>query len=383
MDRKKPPRRWIWYFTLVSALIIVFKLCDNLGSVIHAVGAFIGILTPFVVGLMLAILLHRPSIWLEKHIARGKARWWKTVARPLSLGIVYLLLLGVLALLVSLVLPHLATSLTELVRTLPSYINAGIARLEAFTQSDSIPLPNIAETVNTLYHALADYILQLLSTENLLTALRSVLDATMSMVDVVIGIIVSIYILAGREHLVRATKSITGLFMPTHRVAFLGQYAHRSMTIFYNYFYGALLDALVVGVVASVGLSIFGIPYAVLLGLLLGLLNMIPYFGALIGGVAIVLIALLTNGIYAAIGVAIYVVVIQQVDANIIQPRVVGGSVGLRPIYVLLAITLFGGLFGFWGIFLGVPIMAIIQMLVKDAIDGKIGKRFSRNINTV
>jgi len=120
--------------------------------------------------------------------------------------------------------------------------------------------------------------------------------------------------------------------------------------------------------VVSIGLLIFRVPYAVLLGLLLGLLNMIPYFGAIIGGIGVVLVTLLAKNLYAAIGVAIFIVVVQQIDANIIQPRVVGGSVGLRPIYVLLAITLFGGLFGFWGIFLGVPLMAVVQMFVKDAI---------------
>jgi len=128
-----------------------------------------------------------------------------------------------------------------------------------------------------------------------------------------------------------------------------------------------LLDALCVGVVVSIGLALFRVPYGVLLGMTLGLMNMIPYFGAIIGSIGIALVTLLTTNIYTAIGVVIYVVVIQQIDANIIQPRVVGGSVGLRPIYVLLSITLFGGLFGFWGIFLAPPLMAIVQMFVRDA----------------
>ena len=119
--------------------------------------------------------------------------------------------------------------------------------------------------------------------------------------------------------------------------------------------------------VVSVGLLIFRVPYAILLGMGLGLLNMIPYFGAIAGSIVIALVTLLTNGFYTALGVTVYTIVVQQIDANIIQPRVVGDSVGLRPIYVLLSITLFGGLFGFWGIFLAPPLMAIIQMLVRDA----------------
>ena len=130
--------------------------------------------------------------------------------------------------------------------------------------------------------------------------------------------------------------------------------------------YGAILDALLVGAVVSIGLLIFRVPYAVLLGMILGVMNLVPYFGAITGSVIIALITLLTNGLPTAIGVVIYIVVAQQVDANIIQPRIVGDSVGLRPFYVLLSITFFGGLFGFWGVLLGPPLMAVLQMIVRD-----------------
>lgn len=103
--------------------------------------------------------------------------------------------------------------------------------------------------------------------------------------------------------------------------------------------------------------------------MMLGLMNMIPYFGAIIGGIICVLVALLSGNVYGAIFVAIYILAMQQIDSNIIQPRIVSNSVGIKAIYVLLAITVGGGFFGFWGIFLGVPVMAMIQMLVKDFID--------------
>ena len=136
---------------------------------------------------------------------------------------------------------------------------------------------------------------------------------------------------------------------------------------FSNYFYGTLLDALCVGVVISIGLALFRVPFAPLLGMLVGLMNIIPYFGAIIGGLGVAVITMLSTNIYTAIGVAIYLVVVQQLDGNIIQSRLVGHSVGLRPIYVLLSVTLFGGLFGFWGIVFAPPLMAIIQMFVRDA----------------
>ena len=374
MEKKKPSRQWLWYFSLLAALIVVFKLFDNLGKVVGAIGFILGILSPFVAGLLIAFLLHHPSLWIEKKLQKLKGRFWQSAARPISLVAVYLLLLGLLTLLMSLVLPHLTASLADLVRSLPGYFESAIAQLDGLIHSDLLQRFDLAASIEQLQNSLMETITRLLSTENVLTALRGVLNVTTSLVDVVIAIIVSIYMLSGREHLMRAARALCGLFFKKRRVETIACYGHRVAAIIYNYFYGALLDALVVGVVVSVGLAIFRVPYAVLLGLLLGLLNMIPYFGAIIGCIGIALVTLLTNGFAAALGVAIFIVVVQQVDANIIQPRVVGGSVGLRPIYVLLAITLFGGLFGFWGIFLGVPLMAIVQMFVKDAIVAKRSK---------
>ncbi len=380
MERKNPPQRWLWYFSLLAALIVVFKLFDNLGKVVNAIGFILNILTPFVAGLIIAFLLHRPSLWIENKIGALKGRFWQSAARPLSLVVVYLLMLGLVTLIISLVLPHLMSSLTDLVRSLPGYFESAITRLDGLIHSDFLQQYDLAATLDQLQKTLLDTVTRLLSTENVLTALRGVLNITTSIVDVVITIIVSIYMLSGREHLMRAARAFCGLFLKEGRVQAVTCYGHRIAAIIYNYFYGALLDALVVGMVVSVGLAIFRVPYAVLLGFMLGLLNMIPYFGALIGGISIALVTLLTGGFYAALGVTIFVIVVQQVDANIIQPRVVGGSVGLRPIYVLLAITLFGGLFGFWGIFLGVPLMAIVQMFLKDAIAAKRVKNAAKEI---
>ncbi len=380
MEQKKPSRRWLWYFSLLAALIVVFKLFDNLGKVVGAIGFVLNILSPFVAGLVIAFLLHHPSLWIEKKILKLKGRFWQVTARPISLVAVYLLLLGLVTLLLALVLPHLTSSLADLVRSLPGYFERAIAGLDGLIHSEFLQQYDLAATLDQLQKTLLDTVSRLVSTENVLTALRGVLNITTSLVDVVITIIVSVYILSGREHLMYAWRALCGLFFKKSRVETVSDYGHRIAAIVYNYFYGALLDALVVGVVVSVGLAIFRVPYAVLLGMMLGLLNMIPYFGALIGCFAIAIVTLLTGGFYAAIGVTIFVIVVQQVDANIIQPRVVGGSVGLRPIYVLLAITLFGGLFGFWGIFLGVPLMAVVQMFVKDAIAAKRVKNAAKEI---
>lgn len=374
---KKMPglTRWLWWFSLAAALILLYKLCSNLSNIGQLLGAVSGILAPFIGGFALAFFLHAPCRWLESRFVRLRGRFWQVTARPLSLVIVYLCLLGAFGLLVYLIIPTLVTSLTGLVKALPGYLESAKERLEDFTRPGGfLEGLKIQDRINEVYQALLTLVNKLLTTENIMSALRGVVNVTTSLVDVVLSVIISVYMLAGRERLVREARQVLGLFVKPRWLDNLFGYGRRIGDIFYKYFYGAFIDALVVGIIVSIGLLIFRIPYAVAMGMLLGLMNMIPYFGAIIGCVGIVLLTILSKNIYAAVGVAIFLVVVQQVDSNIIQPRIVGGSVGLRPIYVLLGVTVFGGLLGFWGIILGVPLMAVIQMLVKDKIDAKASK---------
>ena len=369
MNRKQALRKWLWYFSIPAAAILLYKLYDNFGEALGLVGKLFDILAPFVGGFILAFFLYGPSTRIENGLLRLKGKAWTKLARPLSLTMVYLLLLGILALIVYLVIPVLTRSLTDLFSALPGYISAAMSKVQEFDQGDGfLSQFGLEDKLNEAYQALLEMANRLLTTENILSAIRRVGNVFTSLVDLVIAVVVSIYMLSGRENLCRATLSFLGLFIRRRPLAVLRQYSRRTASIFYNYFYGALIDALIVGVVVSIGLMIFKVPYAVLMGMTLGLMNMIPYFGAIIGCIGIALITLLTSNFYTAIAVVVYIVVVHQVDANIIQPRIVGDSVGLRPVYVLLSITLFGGLFGLWGIFLAPPLMAFAQMLVRDAI---------------
>ncbi len=376
MENKRSWRKWLWYFTLLAATVLLYRFSGNLVQIWGVFGTLGRILMPFLIGIGLAFLLYGPSHWLETRFLRHKGKLWLRLSRPLSLVIVYIVLFGLLVLFGYLIIPQLISSITGLVTGIPHYLAVAKERLEEFTRPGGwLARMNLVGRANDVFDALISGITKFFTTENIVSAVRGVISATTSLVDAVIVIMVSIYTLTGRERIIRDVKSLLGLFFRDHHVRLIGDYSHRVAHIFYGYFYGSFVDAMLVGIVASIGLAIFRVPYAILLGMTLGLLNMIPYFGSLIGGVGIVLITLLTKNIYAAIGIAIYILVLQQIDGNIVQPHIVGDSVGLRPIYVLLAITLFGGLFGFWGIFLGVPLMAVIQMLVKDGIAAKKRKR--------
>ena len=368
MGRKQALKKWLWYFTIAAAAILLYKLYDNFGQALDVIGNLFGILAPFVGGMVLAFVLYRPSRWIENGLLDLNGKAWKRIARPLALTITYLLLLSILAGVVLLLIPTFRSGVEELSRTLPNYIAAAQQQLQEWDNSGGwLAEMKISERLNDVYLYLTETVTKMLTIENLSTALKGVGAFGVALLDVFIAFVVSIYMLSGREHLLAAWKNLLGLFFKPKTLSVIGSYGNRSIRIFGNYFYGALLDALCVGIVAGIGLAIFRVPFAPLLGILLGLMNLIPYFGAIIGCIGVALVTLLTTNFYTAIGVTIYLVVIQQLDGNILQPRLVGYSLGLRPFYVLLSVTLFGGLFGFWGIFLAPPIMAIIQMLVRDA----------------
>lgn len=367
MTRKEKLRKWLWIFSFPAAAVLLFKLYDNFDAAIGLIGQLIGILSPFVGGFVLAFLLFAPSRWMEERFSRLSAPAWKKLARPVSILITYLCFLGLLVLVFSLVMPVLVDSLTDLVVDLPTYLETAQKNINRWlAPGGPLGFLGMQDKINGIYENMINASTGAITAENVLVAIKGVGSVATSLINVLIAFVVSIYMLSGREHLCLAMRNFLGLFLRRRPLATLRNYAFRTGHIFSRYIYGATLDALVVGVVVSIGLLLFDVPYAVLLGMTLGVMNLIPYFGAIIGCIGIAFITLLTNGLPTAIGVAVYIVVFQQIDANIIQPRIVGDTMGLRPFYVLLSITFFGGIFGFWGILLGPPLMAVVQMVVRD-----------------
>ncbi len=355
----------LYLFLVGFALIVVYKMFDSLGEIGSMVEKLFSILTPFVVGFVIAFLLYLPAKKIENLFLRGKAKIWGKVARPVSVAIVYVLALGILTLVIYLAIPALVRALIDFVGEIPTYYN----NVMGFIQEHSAPGSllesfDIESKIKDLY----TFVQSQLTVDRILTYIQSLVSFTSSLVDVLMAFVVSIYMLLGREYLFHAVRAVSGLFLKNKTIVVISDYLHKIAKIFYGYVYSQLLDALVVGVLATIGFLLARLPNAPALGIMLGLMNMVPYFGALIGGVICVLIALLSGNFYGALFVAAYILVMQQIDANIIQPRIVGETVGLKAIYVLLGITVCGGLLGFWGILLGAPVMAVVQLLLTDYI---------------
>lgn len=361
MKVNKGVAQWLGWLLLGSCLIVVYKVFDNLGEIGGVFAKFASILTPFIVGFAIAFLLYAPVKWLDDLFHRSKWKWLHRAARPISVAIVYLLAIVIVGLLVYAAIPALLVAIKDFANNAPNYYKNA---LEVVRNNEWLSWLELESKIKELYQTITE----MLTVDRVLGYLTSVVEFATSFVDVLMALIVSVYMLLGKESLIRALKSVCGLVFKPKAMDFFSVYSHKIAKIFYNYFYSQAIDAVVVGILATIGFLLARLPNAPVLGMMLGLMNMVPYFGALIGGVICVGIALLTGNFYGALFVAIYIIVMQQIDANIIQPRIVGQTVGIRPIYVLLGITVFGGLYGFWGILLGAPIIAVIQMLLTDYI---------------
>ena len=198
------------------------------------------------------------------------------------------------------------------------------------------------------------------------------INAVTGLFDVVVAVIVSVYILAERVQIINSIKKLAEAIFKEKTYKNLGKYFDNSNEIFFKFIASQFLDAVIVGILVTIAMSIMGIKFAPLLGFFIGLFNMIPYIGAIIAVGISALITLITGGLSQAIWMLIVVIILQQIDANIINPKIIGQSLKISPLLVIFAITVGGAYFGILGMFLAVPAIAVVRILVEDYIDYKL-----------
>lgn len=356
---------WLPLFLFAVAIIIFYKVVDRLPQVFSAILDVLGVISPFIGGLIIAFVLYKPVFKLEKLLLKSKKTFFKNHARGISVLGSYCSLILILTLILYLLLPRIFSSAMSLVQNLPTYYNSAVEYVKTLSGEDG-----------KIFGFDVNKILSSLSVSNILSYFDlsavgkyagEIFSATGTIIDVFMAFVVSVYVLLGRNHLVKVARKILSMVLTKEKVQKLGRYSIRISDIFYSYIYSQLIDAVIVCVLCFIIFSIIGIPYGSLLAILMGLCNMIPYFGAIIGGGVTVIVTLITSGNFLkAIIVLACIIVVQQVDANLLQPKIVADSVGLKPIYVLLAIMIGSGLFGFVGMLICVPVMAVIRMIIVD-----------------
>lgn len=368
-EKRRTITKWIYWFSFAVAVIAVYKTLDNFSAIGIWLKNLIDVLMPFIFGTLIAYLLYVPCRKVEHIYANvKKPKLIAKKARALSVFTVYFIVVILLIISFNFLIPVIANSVIDLVNHSQEYYNSAMKNLESMPEDSILKSEIVTDVVNNIKNI---DIKQFVNMDKLAEYAKGAIDIATKIFDFFVAIVVSVYILLQRREILDFARKIGKAMLKENTYKNMGKYLHRTNDIFFNFLAGQFLDGIVVGIITSIAMSIMGVKYAVLLGFMIGLFNMIPYFGAIIAVVIATIITILTGGIGQAITMVIVVTILQQIDANIINPKIIGNSLKISPLLVIFGVTVGGAYFGVWGMFLAVPIIAVLKLIITDYIEYK------------
>jgi predicted PurR-regulated permease PerM len=359
-------KKWIYWFTFAIAIIFIYKTLDNFSQITNWVKDLFSIIMPFIIGILIAYILYLPCKKMEKFYSKVKIL--RKVARPLSIITVYIIAIAILILAITFVVPVISQSLIDLVDNFQNYYNITMQRISELPDDSILKSESVMKITDEIINI---DLKRFINIETITQYAQGAINIATGIFNFFVAIVVSFYLLLERRQIIEFAKKLVGAIFKKNIYNNISRYFNSTNDIFFKFLASQLLDAIVVGVLTSVAMSIMGVKYAVLLGFMIGLFNMIPYFGAIIAVTIAIVITFLTGGISQTIWMTIVVIILQQIDANIINPKIVGDSLKISPLLVILAVTLGGAYFGVLGMFLAVPIVAVIKIILVDFIEYK------------
>ncbi|AWW26696.1 MULTISPECIES: AI-2E family transporter [unclassified Acetobacterium] len=377
------------YFFLITFGICLLVALLNIKYLLGYFGLFVNIITPVLIGLGIAFILNIPMSFIETHLlgfmkqTPKKERRFKLKKnrdlnkgkRVIAITLTFIFVIGILAGLITFVIPQVSESVDTLIVKLPDYITSFNALMD-----DILAFLNLPETlwndITTEWDALLEQFGSLLlsSVPEIFNATKSI---TVGFFNAIMGVVISIYLLADKENLLALKDKLIYAYVKKDQADFISDVSTTANQVFHGFIAGQITEAFILGTLCTVGLAILQIPYALLIGVMVGMTSVIPVFGAFLGAVPSGFILLVVNPIYCLIFV-VYIIVLQQVESNVIYPRVVGGSIGLSGLWVLVGMLIGGSLFGFLGIILGIPSFAVFYAVFRKVTNERIDKMKAR-----
>ena len=359
-------------FGAISLSIIFFFLIYRFDGFGDAISTLTGILMPFIYGAVIAYLLKPVCNTIEAFLRRFIPEKMKGLINALSVTFTILFGLLLIYALCMMIIPQLITSVTTLYYTAQANITKFMYwanHLEFIEKNEQI-----MELLNSAYAALNTNLdtwiknTLLPSMQNILSgAALGVLNVVVVLKNLIIGIIVAVYMLASRKRFVQQGKMVLYSVVKPRWASLITEEVKYADRMFGGFINGKILDSAIIGLLCYIGCLIFKFPSALLVSVIIGVTNVIPFFGPFIGAIPATLLILIQNPI-KALWFVLFVLVLQQLDGNIIGPKILGNTTGLSSFWVLFAILLFGGLWGFVGMIVGVPLFAVIYDVIKKLV---------------
>lgn len=361
--------KYVYIVVLATVLYVIYRLISNfeyiLGALIGALSRLLTVLTPFIIALAAAYLLHPVVCWIESNVMSSVRH--QKLKRTTSVLITYLLVLGLIVVLLyssyAMIGGQISrqVDINSVIDSLISYSERYIhifgqlrSWLESSDLSDNLKqqLINTVESANELISS---------SISNSIIRIKSFGS---NIINIVLGLIVAFYILKDIEYFRELYDKTVKALIKEQKNEKLSSFFEDINLILSQFIRGQLLAALIVGILSSIGLSIIRLDFAILIGMTAGIANIIPYFGPIIGSFPAIIVGLLSGSPIKAFLAVIVLVAVQQIDGTLISPRIVGNSVGLHPVFVMLSIVIGGAYLGLLGMLIAVPIAAIIKMFL-------------------
>lgn len=366
----------MWYIVaLVAIIAIIFLMIANWGVVLAVIGKFLTILMPFILGFFFACFINPLVKRVHSLLNRMKPGKGAKIKKAFSVIISYVVVIGVITVLLIYIIPQIKESIGELGNTIQDGYQYMITHQKELNEK----IPFIGHGGGIEYIKEFAYKKIMSNGSEILPYVYHVSSSLLTTsYNVLMGLVISIYIILDMKKLKRSARKVVYALSPKKKEQEVWQTMKQCSHIFNGFLIGKMIDSLIIGILCLIAMSILKLPYALLLSLIVCITNMIPYFGPIIGAIPGVMIYLFIDIRYAFI-FALMILILQQFDGLYLGPKILGDQTGIKPLWVIFGITVGGAYFGVMGMFLGVPVVAVIMYLLQLFLDKKLKKK---NIST-
>lgn len=366
----------MWYIVaLVAIIAIIFLMIANWGVVLAVIGKFLTILMPFILGFFFACFINPLVKKVHSLLNRMKPGKGAKIKKAFSVIISYVVVIGVITVLLIYIIPQIKASIGELGNTIQDGYQYMITHQKEL--NEKIPFIGLGGGIEYIKEFAYKKIMS--NGSEIIPYVYHVSSSLLTMsYNVLMGLVISIYIILDMKKLKRSARKVVYALSPKKKEQEVWETMKQCSHIFNGFLIGKMIDSLIIGILCLIAMSILKLPYALLLSLIVCITNMIPYFGPIIGAIPGVMIYLFIDIRYAFI-FALMILILQQFDGLYLGPKILGDQTGIKPLWVIFGITVGGAYFGVMGMFLGVPVVAVIMYLLQLFLDKKLKKK---NIST-
>lgn len=372
-------------FLTAACVLVLYWIVTDRSLLFSGLKKVLDTLNPLIYALAFAFLLAPICNWTEQRwflplsekMLKKNPQSAPRLARGFSVTLSLVCGIAVVSAIIWLVIPQTYKSIETLITAAPDYIEAALTRLEKWVTSDSKTEAQLLSAVDSMYNNALDWLKNGLipKVDDIVLQITAGVVGTVKVVfDVVVGLVITVYLLADKENFLAQCKKATYCLFPKRAANEIVKTASFTFDMFGNFITARLIDGVIIGIINYIAMLLLGMPYPELISVIVGVTNIIPFFGPFIGAIPSALLILIVDPVKCLIFI-VFTLVLQQVDGNIIGPALLGSKTGISSFWVIVALLVGGGLFGFVGMVCAVPLFAVLYALLKKAGNAKLAKK--------